>query len=1008
LTERPNYINMKDYYKDGKPIGLLGALKIGLDKRLSLLLVLLFMSQLAMSQDRTVNGTVTDASTRETLPGTSIMIKGTAKGTTTNLEGFYKLSVKSGDVLVFSFIGYEKKEITVSNQSVIDAQLGLDISQLSEVIVVGYGTQEEKDVTGVVSTVSEKDFNQGQIASPERLIAGKIPGVNVTPGNTRSGGASITIRGVGSLTAGTAPLIVIDGVPLDQSGSSGTRNATNFINPSDIASVTVLKDASATAIYGNRASGGVILYTTKTGKEGNTSVTYDGSFTYSKILREPAYLSTRNFRSAVELKAPQRLGSLGESDTDWFGAVTSSTISQNHNLSFMGASEKLNYRASINRMNNQEVINGDENTVTRLSLLLSGKFLNDNLKVTFNTKNAFNQDTYKANVAGTAAAFDPTKPIRVEGNEAFGGYYEWLNQGLAPTNPVSTLEQPINLGENRRSFNALTLNYSIPFVEGLSITSTTSMDTRNGKNNYFEPYSYRNVGNDGIISNSSTSAYTYNHFDYINYKKDTKIGEFDLTAGYEFNEVYQETYGYSGANLRDDLTQFYDPRQIPQEEIALTGFSPLKEQLQSFFGRVNYSLADKYVVTASYRADGSSKFGPGNRYGYFGSAAFAWRIIEEDFFQGLTDIFSNLKLRVGYGEVANQFIPAYLWSSNYFVGTPTASYQFGDEYVQVIRPTAVDPNIQWEVLKSTNIGLDFGFFRGRLNGTLDFYVKNTSALLFSAPVAAGTNVGDRVTTNIGSMTNAGVEFALNAVVYDTDKFNWDLNFNFTYNKNEITKLNNEQDANSFGIPTGGISGDIGQNIQILRVGQPFGTFLSYNQLYNADGTPKKGSQSVTYQDINDDGVVNESDLVVQGQSIAPMILGLTSNMSYGDFDLSFTLRSKLGGNTYNNLASANGYYNRLTEGNILNNIHESALESGFDQRHLLSNYYIENSNFLKVDNLTVGYNFNKLDEIKLRIYTTVQNMIPITGYSGLDPEVGIDNNIFPPSTAFVFGVSAKF
>jgi len=990
---------------------LIGTLSIRKMASLFTLILLLGLNA-SFAQERTISGSVTDGTTGETLPGASVKVKGTSRGATTDLDGNFKLEASSEDVLVVSFIGYSTQEIEVGNKTSFDIQMGLDVSQLSEVVVVGYGTQEEKDVTGVVSTVGEKDFNQGQIASPERLITGKIPGVNVTPGNTRAGGASITIRGIGSLNAQKQPLIVIDGVPIDQEGISGTRNASNFINPSDIESVTVLKDASATAIYGNRGSAGVILYTTKKGQKGSTSVNYDGSFVYSRVLNEPNFLSTQNFRAVVNNKFPQRVNLMGDADTDWFGAVTSPTLSQNHNLSFSGAKESLNYRATINRMINQEVINGDENKVTRLSLLLSSKFLNDNLNVTLNSKNAFTEDTYKANVVGTAVSFDPTQPIYNEENQEYGGYFEWVGQGLAPTNPVSTIEQQVSKGQNLRSFNSITFEYDFPFIDGLSVTSTTSFDYSNGKNNFFQPFTYRDINNNGYISNEIRNAYTYTHFDYLNYKNDIgSIGQFDVTLGFEYNKKGKELYRIRGGNLNNDQLQYYDVSQIPQEEInvALDNKDDFEiSELQSFFGRFNYSYEDKYVVTFSYRVDGSTKFGPNNRYGFFPAGAVAWRIIEEDFFQGLTDVFSNLKLRVGYGETGNQFIGSYNWASSYFLGTPTATYQFGDNYIPVIRPTAVDPTIGWEVLRSTNIGIDYGFLKGRLNGTLDFYVKNTDDLLFNAAVSAGTNVGDRVITNIGSMVNKGVEFALNAIVYDKDKFNWDLNFNFTYNQNEVTKLNNEEDENSFGIQTGGISGSIGQTIQVLRVGEPAYSFLAFNQLYEANGQPVHGGQQATYEDVNDDGTVNENDLVVQGQSIAPVILGLTSNMTYGNWDLSFTLRSKLGGYTYNNTASANGYYNRIQEGNVLNNVHESVLTSNFTTQHYLSNYYIEKSGFLKLDNLTIGYNFNQLDAFRLRLYTTVQNMIPITGYSGLDPEVGIDNNIYPPSTAFIFGLSAKF
>jgi TonB-linked SusC/RagA family outer membrane protein len=986
---------------------LMGALSIRKIASLFTLILLLGINA-SFAQQRTISGTVTDGTTGETLPGASVKVKGTSRGATTDLDGNFKVEATANDVLVVSFIGYATQEIEIGNKTSFDIQMGLDVSQLSEVVVVGYGTQEEKDVTGVVSTVNEKEFNQGQIASPERLITGKIAGVNVNPGNTRSGGASITIRGRGSLQAQREPLVVVDGVPIDTDGSSGTRNANNFINPSDIESVTVLKDASATAIYGSRAAAGVIMYTTKSGKAGKTQVAYDGSVVYSQIFREPEFLNPANFRAVVANKAPQRSDDLGEASTDWFNAVTQPTFSQNHNVSFSGGNETINFRGSINRLNNREVIVGDENTVTRLSLLLSAKFWNDNLKVTFNTKNALNQDTYKPNVAGLAASFDPSQPIYVEGNDEFGGYYEWEDQGLAPTNPVSQLEQQVNKGENRRSFNSLNFDLKIPYVDGLSLNSSTTFDTKDGSNNYFEPFTLRNTNRDGFISNSVNKAYTFTHFSYANYKKTFGSSDIDFMLGYEFNEQYRETYGYFGENLRDDITAYFQPSQIPQDEIQINALSPVRNRLQSYFGRINYSLQDKYIATFTYRADGSTKFGPGNRYAFFPSAALGWRIIEEDFFQDLTDAFTNLKLRVGYGVTGNQFIPDYLYEKNYFVGTQTASYQFGDNYYQVIRPTAVDPNIQWERLVSTNIGIDFGILNGRMSGTIDVYTKDTDQLLFNAPVAAGTNVGDRVVTNIGSMNNSGIEVAVNNVVYDNTDFTWNLNYNFTYNRNRITALNNEQDENSFGIEIGGIAGDVGQNIQIIRVGEAYGSFLAFNQLYDDNGLPVKGPQPVTYEDVNGDGSVNENDLVVQGVADSPILVGITSNMTYKNFDLSFTLRGKFGGTVYNNTASANGYYNRLTEGNILNNVHESALTSDFNIRHLKSNYYLENSDFVKLDNLTIGYNFNQLNNMNLRAYTTVQNMIPITGYSGLDPEAGIDNNIFPPSTAFIFGISAKF
>jgi len=971
--------------------------------------LLVFIALQLQAQDRTVSGTVTDAKTGEALPGTSVKIKGTSQGTTTSLQGEFKLEVAEDDVLVFSFIGYKKQMIEVGARSVINVQMQEDISQLGEVVVVGYGQQEEQDVTGVVSTVNEESFNQGQIASPERLITGKIAGVDVTPGNTRAGGAGITIRGVGSINAQAQPLIVVDGVPINNDGNSGTRNSNNFINPADIESVTVLKDASATAIYGSRGAAGVILYTTKSGKKGESTVTYNGSFTFSEILREPDFLSTQNFINAVRQFSPQNESKLGDQDTDWFNEVTRSTLSQNHNLSFSGATEKLNYLVSVNHMDNQEVLRGDRNQVTRLSMRLKSSFLNDHLDITFNTKNALTNDQYKPNVIGTAVSFDPTKPVYDPEAEEFGGYYEWDVSSIDPINPVSTIEQTQSIGENRRSFNSINFDLKIPGVEGLTLSATGSYDLRNGQNKVFEPFTLRNDNRDGYMQRSTNNAYTTTLFTTLNYNKSFGRSDLDVLGGYEFQEVFSETTGYEGINLKDDSKGFNDPTVIPRDFIDLYRALPITNQLQSVFGRVNYSLDDKYLLTLTGRMDGSTKFGFGNKYGFFPSAAVGWRIIEEDFFQSLTSVFSDMKVRVGWGQTGNQSgIQDYIYDKFYYLSDASATYQFGDEYIQLLRPEAVDPNIQWERLISTNIGIDFSMMNGRLSGNLDVYDKKTDQLLFDVPVAAATNVGDRVTTNIGEMNNRGIELGLNFIAVDDQNFGWDLSYNFTYNQNRIVKLNNEIDEDSPGIQVGGISGDIGRTIQVLQVGQPFSTFYSYNHLYDDAGNPLTGGTNSIYEDINGDDQINENDLQTQGVAIHPIFTNLSSNIRYGNFDLNFTIRAKLGGQTYNNTASANGWYGRLTEAQILNNMHESVIETGFQNRQLLSNYYIEKSNFLKLDNLTIGYNFNQIEDFRLRLYTTVQNMLPLSGYSGLDPEVEIDNNIYPPSTAFIFGVNAKF
>ena len=974
--------------------------------RVAFLMIAMLFSFNLTAQDRAVSGKVIDATTGEPIPGATVQEKGTQNGAITDLDGNYKINPGENAILVISFVGYTKQEIEVGNQTTINIKLSEDIEQLAEIVVVGYGTQEAKDVTGVVATVKPEDFNKGQIASPENLISGKVAGVTVTPSTEPGGGSKIRIRGVTSLNGGQEPLYVVDGVILDNAGYGGGRNALNFINPADIESMTILKDASASAIYGARAAAGVVLITTKSGEKGKTRLTYDGSYAFSNPDMNFGFLDPATFRVAVKNEAPQILPLLGDENTVWVDNVVQSVTSQNHNISLTGGSEKTSYNISFNHMINNGVVKYSQNKITRAAIKVTTKAFNDALVVTAQQRMSFTEDNFSNNVTGTALAFDPTRPIYDAENSRWGGYWEW-QKGLAPANPVSTLDQIDNLGETRRSFTAITATYNLPFVEGLSVNVIGSADFRDGKYQNFRPTTHlAGLDSLGFMSVGANKGNTFNFEPYIAYKTrfESINTDFEIMGGYSYQEVSQESYGYQGNNLSTNVYRFYDASVIDKDRLQPWNINPIDNQLQALYGRVNFNLKDKYLLTANVRYDGSTRFGPNNRYGVFPSVALGWRLLDEGFMEGLTSTFTNLKIRAGWGMLGNQAIGDYRYEKFYFRSTNDARYLFGNEFYQMIRPTGVDPNIKWETTTTLNIGIDYGLLNNRLTGTLDFYNKLTSDLLAQVAVPAFTNVSDAVVTNVAEMYNRGVELGLNGVAFDRDNFDWNLMLNVAWNKNQITKLS-QGNEDGPGIPVGGISGDVGQTIKIWKVGEAYDAFYTY--VRDPNGVQKDGE---FYQDVDGDGIINENDLQITGKPDPDVIVGITSNMRYKEFTLNFTLRSNIGNEVYNNTASANGFYEQLFQGGIINNIHESVIKSGYHRRNLHSDFYIENGTFLLLDNITLAYNYNKLNWMDARIYTTVQNLFTATKYTGPNPEIGngIDNNLYPKAMNFIFGLTLTF
>lgn len=975
--------------------------------RVAFLMIAMLFSLTLIAQDRAVSGKVTDAETGESIPGATVLEKGTQNGVITDFDGNFKINPGENAILVISFVGYTNQEVEVGNQTTINITLSEDVKQLAEIVVVGYGTQEAKDVTGVVATVKLEDFNKGQIASAENLISGKVAGVTVTPSTEPGGGSKIRIRGVTSLNGGQEPLYVVDGVILDNAGYGGGRNALNFINPADIESMTILKDASASAIYGARAAAGVVLITTKSGEIGKSQLTYDGSYAFSNPNMNFGFLDPQNFRIAVKNETGQSvIDQLGDENTVWVDEVVQSVTSQNHNISLNGGSEKTSYNISFNHMINNGVVKYSQNKITRASVKVTTKAFDDALVVTAQQRMSFTKDNFSNNVTGTALAFDPTRPIYDSENERWGGYWEW-QKGLAPANPVSTLDQIDNLGETRRSFTAITATYNLPFVEGLSVNVIGSADFRDGKFQYFRPTTHLSgLDSLGFMSVGANKGNTFNLEPYIAYKTrfESIDTDFEIMGGYSYQEVSQESYGYQGNNLSTNVYRFYDASVIDKDRLEPWNINPIENHLQALYGRVNFNLEDKYLLTANVRYDGSTRFGPANRYGLFPSVALGWRLLDEGFMEGLTSTFTTLKIRAGWGILGNQAIGDYRYEKFYFRSTNDARYLFGNEFYQMIRPTGVDPNIKWETTTTFNLGIDYGLLNNRLTGTLDFYNKLTSDLLAQVVVPAFTNVSDAVVTNVAEMYNRGVELGLNGVAFDRDNFDWNIMLNVAWNKNQITKLN-EGNEDGPGITVGGISGDVGQTIKVWKVGEAYDAFYTY--VRDPNGVEKTGEY---YQDVDGDGIINENDLQVTGKPDPDVIVGLTSNMRYKDFTLNFTIRSNIGNEVYNNTASSNGYYDQLFQGAILNNIHESVIKTGYNERNLHSDFYIENGTFLVLDNITLAYNYNKLNWMDVRIYTTVQNLFTVTKYTGPNPEIGngIDNNLYPRATNFIFGLNLTF
>lgn len=948
----------------------------------------------------TVSGTVVDDSGMP-IPGVNIAVKNTTKGTTTDFDGNYSIVLEQGETLSFSYIGYRTQEIVFDGSTTtIDVNMVEDAEALSEVVVVGYGDQTVKSISGSVASVTEEEFNKGNIITSESLIQGRVPGLSVTKGGGPGSGSEIRIRGGSSFNANNSPLIVLDGLPLDNANAGGTRSILSTINPNDIESFSVLKDASAAAIYGIRASNGVIIINTKKGR-GKLNITLDVQQNITTIDNTIDVLNASQFRNLVSENFPDRLGELGNANTNWQDEIYRDAKSSDINFSARGALfGEIPARLSLNRSDQQGLRRTSKFDRTTASLSLNPRLFDDHLKVGLNANYSNEDNRFADGVEGNAIAFDPTQPVR-DPNSPYDGFFEFQdNDGSAssnvPRNPVAQLLQTRNVADADRFFGNLNLDYKFHFLPALKLVTNLGYDRTESDGSFTRPRTSalgvnaeegEFIGNESRFSQTRTNTSADAYFIF-----DDNFGDFGvkLTAGYSYQKFESESF--TTGEILDPNAQ--GPRTTVADDVVLIGY----------FGRANFNFKEKYYLNASIRRDGVSKFAPENRFEYFPSVSGAWQISEEDFLKD-SNVISNLKVRAGWGQLGQQDVPStsdYL--RRYQNGLSNQQYRF-DNVVTPFQPLYTNPNISWEILTEINLGIDFALFNDRLSGSVDVFERVADDLLSDVPVPDGANFSNQGFQNIGEFESRGVEVNLDYNVIRQDDLNWNVNYNFTAIDREITNLAFGQD-----IFVGGISGGTGNTIQVQREGEWPNSFFTYAQLYDETGQPIEGA----YADLNGDGTIDDRDRYVSGNGQADVLMGFQSNLTYKNFDFNFNMRASFGNDIYNNVNSS-----RAQLGNLdlvsPNNLPTQVLQTGFNRTPdvILSDFYVEDASFLRMDNITLGYtlrNFNK-ESTSLRFWMGVQNAFVITDYSGIDPELGtfgVDNTIYPRGRTYLLGVNYNF
>lgn len=986
---------------------------------LGLILAILLIPVSAYAQNpRTVTGTVVDE-TGEPLIGASVRVVGESTGVATDIDGRYSMKVPaSAKQLLFSYVGYHNLTADITSD-VVDVTLHPDNEILDEVVVIGYGTQKKNDLTGSVSSVGEKDFNQGLISSPEELINGKIAGVQITSnGGSPNGGSTIRIRGGASLNASNDPLIVLDGVPMEKGdGITGSGNFLSMINPNDIESMTILKDASSTAIYGSRASNGVIIINTKKGSGSGIKVSFQTTNSLSNATRHNKMLSRSQLVEEVYATGNQDyISALGDADTDWNDAIFRTAFSTDNNLALSGRfTNWLPFRVSLGATYQEGILKNDNSQRYTANINLTPSFFGDKLRINLSGKGSYSKNRFaNSGAIWNALAYDPTQPVYgnfdadgnpllfTDGSPLMGGFHQVIDKNGYPgqgaiANPLAMLEDPDNPADVYRIVSNLDVEYRLHFLPELRLHATGGVDWARGTSKYYLPANSFEGFRDGGSMNEQGPQINLNQVLtlYANYNKDFEAikSTVDVTAGYDYQYWKRSAPGYDTFNAAGE----YRSTSAPWDE---------RHSLISYYGRINYTLMNRYLLTATMRRDGSSRFSKENRWGSFPSVALAWRVSQENFFEPLTPVVNDLKLRASYGITGQQDgIANYSHISNYTYSHPGASYYYRGEWIQTVRPSAYNSDLKWETTKSWNFGIDLAFLSNRLTASVDYYTRKTKDLLATVPVPAGVNFAKEMLTNVGNVDSKGLEIALTAHIIDTRDFGWDATFNATWLDNKITNLSLNGSSDVSDTYVGYAEST---PVMVYKPGYTPHAFWLYKQIYAADGTPVEG----LYADLNGDGTVDSNDKYYCHSSHPDWMFGLTTSFRWRKLTISTSLRAQVGNYLYDQMSAGMGAAECFSwcSGQV-NNLSASYADTHFQRRRYESDYYLQNASFLKMDNLQLTYDFGKVSVIDgLHVSAMVQNVFTITKYKGLDPESdwGVAGSAYPRPRTYSLTVGLNF
>lgn len=995
----------------------------------------------AFAQSMTVKGVVLD-NTGMAIIGANVLVKGTGNGTSTNIDGNFTIKANKGDIIVVSYIGYQPQEQPASE--LMKFVLHENEELLDEVVVIGYGTVKKTDLTGSITAIKAEDINRGAVTSPDQMLQGKVPGLLVTPAaGDPTGSATIRIRGAASLKAKNDPLIVIDGVPVTAEGGAGMANPLASVNPNDIDTYTVLKDASATAIYGSRASNGVIIITTKKGTGKNVQVSYNSSYSLKQNSSTLDVMTGDQYRDYMRstyagtsrLETVESL--MGTANTNWQDLIYRTAFTTDQNLSVYGnVKGKFPYRVSMGYTYDEATLKVGDNQRANLSISMTPKFFDDHLSVNINAKGIYNKANYpNSGAVGSAISFTPTQEPyfrNADGSinkELFNGYWNWNVGGQVSTNyginPLSQLYDYTNRNDSWRSLGNVQLDYKIHGLEDLRLNLNLGYDVART-----DGYKYAALGSVTSARNNMSGRDLYEEYAninsntllelYANYNKQFGIHHLDVMAGYSWQHNY----------VKYDNISFYNANR---DEVYLDSPSDRREYyLLSFFGRVNYSIDSKYLFTFSLRDDASSRFSKENRWGLFPSAAFAWNIVEEDFIKDHQTPLSNLKIRLGWGRTGQQDIGmdnCYAYQPRYVISTSPNMMIPGfpglgdgvDGYAYTISPMAYNKNIKWETTETYNVGVDFGFLNGRISGSVDAYLRHTYDLLNDITTPLGSNFSNTVITNVGDMENKGVEVNLSFVPIETKDLHWDINLNGTWQDTKITKLSNVPTEDYLGVRVGSnLSGTSGYS-SLYRVGYAPYTYHLFQQVYDSNGNPIENA----LVDRNGDGQITQDDRYVTGKSIMPYFyFGISTQIVYKNWDFGFNAHGSLGGYALNKVAKDNssGYKDDYTKGyidNLMPICQKTGWTESLTEFQHFSDMFLEDASFFRMDDINVGYTFDKIKNWKgkIRIGASVQNVFVITKYSGLDPELtvngsgeldGVDQNLIPRPRLYTLRLNINF